>query len=168
MTRPSEATSVAITFDDGTVGIMQFVMREYAKDGTTRWARAATQETVDEEISRCSFDRAVVSWRFMDRSELPEGDDRRFRAAWKDDGIKLVVDMPKAREIHRDYLREMRKPKLADLDVAYLQVLESGVPDGTAIVAQKQALRDVTDDPAIEAATTPEELKAVIPDALGD
>jgi hypothetical protein len=34
------------------------------------------------------------------------------------------------------------------------------------IAAKKQALRDVTADPAIDAATTPDELKAVRPDVL--
>jgi hypothetical protein len=36
----------------------------------------------------------------------------------------------------------------------------------TTIAAEKQALRDATDDPAITAAATPDELKAVVPVAL--
>lgn len=160
-----EQVRIAITFDNGSVGIMQFVTREYMKDGSTRWVRAATEETVAVEIARSSYDAKPVSFRIMDAlEELPE--DRYFRNAWRDDGA-ISVDMPKAREIHRDRLRALRKPVLADLDVAYMRAQEASDTKAAAdVVAQKDALRDCTDDPRIDAATTPDELRAVIPDAL--
>jgi len=46
-----------------------------------------------------------------------------------------------------------------------MKALESGA-DTTQIVADKQALRDAPSDPAIDAATTPEELAAVQPAGL--
>ncbi len=79
--------------------------------------------------------------------------------------MTISVDMNKARAIHRDRMRAARAPKLTALDVAFQRALETG-SDTSIIVAQKQALRDVTSDPAIEAAQTPEELKAIWPTAL--
>jgi len=79
----------------------------------------------------------------------------------------ITVDMTKAREIKRDMVRAERAPLLERLDVEYMRAQEGG---DTAlqqeIAAKKQALRDATVDPVIDAATTPDELKAVRPDAL--
>lgn len=79
--------------------------------------------------------------------------------------MSITIDMTKARDIQRDRMRAARAPKLASLDIAFQRALETGA-DTSDIVAQKQALRDVTSDPAIEAAETPEALKAVWPDIL--
>lgn len=78
----------------------------------------------------------------------------------------ITLNMAKARDIHRQRLREARAPLFSALDVAFQRAMESGA-DTSAIVAQKQELRDVTNHPAIEAAQTAEELKAVWPDFLG-
>lgn len=95
------------------------------------------------------------------------GMERAFRGAWVHNGRTLAVDMPKARDIHRAHLRVMRRPVLEQLDADYLRADERGdITEKQRIAAKKQALRDVTADPAIEAARTPEELKAAIPAAL--
>ena len=79
----------------------------------------------------------------------------------------IKVNMTKARKIKRDQLRAERKPLLEQLDVEFMRAQEQGdQTKADEIAAKKQALRDVTDDPAIDAATTPEELKAVRPAAL--
>lgn len=81
--------------------------------------------------------------------------------------MKITVNMDKARGIHRERLRAIRQPLLDALDVEYQRADESGDANGKkAIAAKKQALRDVTKDPAIDAAMTPEELKAAVPAAL--
>jgi len=69
------------------------------------------------------------------------------------------VDMAKAREIHKTYIREARTPKLAELDIEFQKALETG-SSTTDIVAKKQALRDAPADSAINAATNEAELKA--------
>lgn len=93
--------------------------------------------------------------------------DRTFRNAWKFEDGWIVVDMEKARELHRNKLRELRKPKLEALDVEYQRADEAGnSAEKKKVAAKKQALRDVTSDPAIDAAKTPDELKAVLPAAL--
>lgn len=79
--------------------------------------------------------------------------------------MPITIDMTKARNIHRDRMRAARAPKLAALDVAFQRALETG-GDTVSIVAQKQALRDVTANPEIEAAQTPDDLKKVWPDLL--
>ncbi len=90
--------------------------------------------------------------------------DRTFRNALKND---LTHDMGKAREIWRDKIRQARARILQALDIEYQRADEVGDTDRKrAIVATKQALRDATDDPRIEAAQTPEELKAVWPEVL--
>jgi len=76
----------------------------------------------------------------------------------------IRVNLDKAREIKKDMIREARKPMLEALDVAYMRAVEAGDTTQQAqIAAEKQALRDATDDPAIAAASTPEELAAVDP-----
>lgn len=97
-------------------------------------------------------------------AELPP--DRTFRDAWFHDG-KIRVDMEKAKDIWRETIRADRKPILESLDVAFIRALETGDAELVGdIRAQKQALRDATDDPIIDAAATPEELKAAIPEVL--
>ena len=71
----------------------------------------------------------------------------------------ITINMNKARDIHREKVREARNPKLAAKDVEFQRALETGA-DTSAIVADKQALRDAPASAAIEAATTPDELKA--------
>jgi len=106
----------------------------------------------------------AINPRWIDAADIPA--DRTFRDAWEDnDGVK--VNMPKAREIHKVKLRLLRGPKMAALDIAYMRADEIGdSAEKARIKAQKQALRDVTADPRISAATTPDDLKAVIPQIL--
>jgi len=79
----------------------------------------------------------------------------------------ITVDMTKAREIKRDMIRAERKPMLEKLDVEYMRAQEAGDTQKQALIAEKkQSLRDATADPVIDAATTPDELKAATPAAL--
>ena len=71
----------------------------------------------------------------------------------------ININMNKARDIHRDKVRQARNPKLAAKDIEFQRALETG-DDTSTIVADKQALRDAPAAAAIDAATTPEELKA--------
>jgi hypothetical protein len=81
----------------------------------------------------------------------------------------IKVNMTKAVEIKKDMIRAERKAKLEALDVEFMRAVEQGDTEAQAtIAAKKQALRDATDDPAITAAKTPDELKAVVPSALVD
>tara|TARA_R100000353_G_scaffold803_1_gene1088 strand:+ start:2687 stop:2962 length:276 start_codon:yes stop_codon:yes gene_type:complete len=69
------------------------------------------------------------------------------------------IDMAKAREIHKEKIREARLPKLQELDVEFQKALETGAST-TDIVAKKQALRDAPADSGIAAASDADALKA--------
>ena len=69
------------------------------------------------------------------------------------------IDMAKAREIHKNKIREARTPKLAELDIEFQKALETGAST-TDIVAKKQALRDAPADSGIAAASDADALKA--------
>lgn len=100
-------------------------------------------------------------------SSLTVPTDRTFRSAWQFSGNAIEVDMVKARDIHRENLRRERAPRLLALDVAVIRADEEGDALAKAdAVARKRALRDVTSDERIEAAQTPEELKALTLDVL--
>ena len=78
---------------------------------------------------------------------------------------KLVLNIEKAKDIWKNKIREARKPALEKLDVDFMRANEAGT-DTTAIVADKQTLRDL---PAVvDTATTIDEIKAVWNDLLGD
>lgn len=156
-----EVQFIAITQADGSLAVMQFVTKGLL-DQTTVFEREATDEAIEAEIAKSQIEAS--SWRRIEPSDVPK--DRTFREAWRDTG-KIEIDMPSARNIHRERLRALRAPKLAALDVEYQRADEAGnAANKKAIAARKQALRDVTKDPAIDAAATPEELAAIIPAAL--
>jgi hypothetical protein len=105
----------------------------------------------------------------VDAADYETPTERTFREAWTFGGNAeagiISVDMDKARDIWRDKIRKARAGKLEALDAEFMKALETGA-DTSAIVAEKQALRDAPSDPAIDAATTPDELKLVQPAGL--
>ena len=54
---------------------------------------------------------------------------------------KIGINTATAKAIHKEYMREARKPLLEALDVEYQRAQETGAST-TAIIAKKQALRD--------------------------
>ena len=70
----------------------------------------------------------------------------------------ITINLDKAKAITKDRLREERAPLLQAQDVAFQRALEAG-QDTTAIVAEKQRLRDITN--LADQATTLDELKAI-------
>jgi hypothetical protein len=68
----------------------------------------------------------------------------------------ITINFDKAKAITKDRLRAERAPLLQTQDVAFQRALESGA-DTTAIVAEKQRLRDITQ--LADQATTLDELK---------
>lgn len=70
----------------------------------------------------------------------------------------IVINLDKAKSITKDKLRVERTPLLQAQDVAFQRALESGA-DTSAIVAEKQRLRDITT--LADQATTLEQLKTI-------
>ena len=72
--------------------------------------------------------------------------------------MPITVNITKAKALTKDRLRVERKPLLEEQDVLYMKAQEA-TADTTAIVAEKQRLRDVTK--LADAATTLDGLKAI-------
>ena len=70
----------------------------------------------------------------------------------------ITINLDKAKVITKDRLRAEREPLLAAQDVLYMRATEVN-QDTTAIVAEKQRLRDITQ--LADQATTLDELKAL-------
>ena len=91
----------------------------------------------------------------IDDSELPSRD---FRNAWELVDGAVAVNFAKAQDLTKDRLRDERTPLLEAQDVAFQRALESGA-DTSTIVAEKQRLRDITNQ--VDTANTVEELKSI-------
>jgi hypothetical protein len=92
----------------------------------------------------------------VNTSDLPA--DKDFFDAWElADGV-VTVSLAKAKEITKKRLRAEREPLLAAQDVAFQRAQEANTST-TAIVAEKQRLRDITT--LANSATTLDELKAL-------
>ena len=75
----------------------------------------------------------------------------------------ITINLNKAKNIAKDNLRTERAPVLAALDVQYQRALESGNTTlQTAIVEQKQALRDITAHESIVNAEDANSLKTAM------
>ncbi len=72
--------------------------------------------------------------------------------------MAIIIDINKAKNITKDRLRQEREPLLLAQDVAFQRALETGA-DTSAIVAEKQRLRDITNQ--VDSMNTVEELKAL-------
>lgn len=70
----------------------------------------------------------------------------------------ITINLDKAKAITKDRLRAERTPLLQAQDVAFQRALEEGA-DTSAIVAEKQRLRDITT--LADSATSLEELRSL-------
>ena len=156
-----EVEHILARWADGFVSLAQFVTKG---DGGTEetpviMETEATDAALEEFLAKAGV--SWVAWRRIDPGDLPG--DGTFRNAWRDSGDAVVIDMPVARDIARDYLRRARAPGLVDLDVQVARAFEQGNADLLAeVVADKQRLRDITDRPEIAVAATPQDLKAAV------
>ena len=138
----------AITRTDGGVSLMQLVSGT-AQEAIAKWSP--------------KNQASVVSVVEIDESSIPQ--DRTYRNAWKLDGAEVTHDMEKARNIHREHIRLARAPLLDALDAEFQRAYKDPIKQDE-IEAKKQVLRDVTADPAIDAAASVTELKAAWPTVL--
>jgi hypothetical protein len=75
----------------------------------------------------------------------------------------ITININKAKDIAKDNLRTERTPVLASLDVAFMRAVESGNTSlQTAIVEQKQELRDITSHTSITGASNVDSLKTAM------
>ena len=69
----------------------------------------------------------------------------------------ITINIEKAKEITKQKLRRDREPLLAEQDILFQRALETSA-DTTDIVAEKQRLRDITND--VDAMTTEAQLRS--------
>ena len=93
----------------------------------------------------------------VDDSTLPQADNDFFDA-WELANGSVSVNLDKAKAMTKTRLRAEREPLLQAQDVLFQRALESN-GDTSAIVAEKQRLRDVTN--LVDAETTLEGLRAL-------
>lgn len=95
--------------------------------------------------------------RIVNQTDLPIAHND-FYDAWEMDDKSVTVNLDKAKEITKKRLRAEREPLLAAQDVLFMRATEQGA-DTTAIVAEKNRLRDVTK--LADSATTLDELRGL-------
>jgi hypothetical protein len=93
----------------------------------------------------------------VDRATLPETDNDFFNA-WELSGTAVAVNLTKAKELTKTRLRKERESLLLAQDVLFQRALETNA-DTSAIVAEKQRLRDITN--LADACVTTDELRAL-------
>lgn len=115
-----------------------------------------TGELPIEDVQAKDIPAGVQSF-VVDHNSLPN-QDNDFFDAWEQTNGVITVNLTKAKEVTKRRLRIEREPLLAAQDVAFQRALESGV-DTSAIVAEKNRLRDVTK--LADACNTLSELRAL-------
>jgi hypothetical protein len=140
-------------------------------DGGGRWVRASSDKNIQDYMDRVAVGRlerdgvTLVGWRRLGDAEHQQfNQDRIYRDALEDKAGKLQYNIDKAKELHRAYLRHVNGDKFMVLDRQWVDAMASNKrQDADAIEAKRKAMRDRVNDPAIDAAQTIEELKAVTP-----
>tara|TARA_Y100001937_G_scaffold108548_1_gene152316 strand:- start:63 stop:551 length:489 start_codon:yes stop_codon:yes gene_type:complete len=148
-------SKVIFTQSNGIISVMTPVLTEINPD-------TGVEFTIQEIIEKDLIPTGITTYSIVDDSVIPS--DRTFRSAWVGNGVGLstatiVEDMTKAKEIHKNNIRQKREGKLKELDVDFQRALETSA-DTSSIVAKKQALRDAPNASGITTAANITELKA--------
>jgi len=93
----------------------------------------------------------------VDHDSLPNADDDFFDA-WELNGETVSVNIEKAKALTKTRLRAEREPLLVAQDVLFQRAQETNA-DTTAIVAEKNRLRDITK--LVDLCSTTAELRAL-------
>ena len=148
---------IVYTHPDGRARVVSPAPEFMAKFATEAEGLAAVQA---KSVPMAATDIAVI-----DAADIST--DRTFRNAWVIAAGKPEVDMPKARVIHMDSIREERDTALTASDIEMTRALEDSNPaEIVRLKAKRTKLRDIPADFDLSGATTPDELKALWPTEL--
>jgi hypothetical protein len=142
---------------DGTCAIVQpspkSTVQDLDSNGNKLPPRFESLQEIIDKANPNGYPSRIVNVSFIPT-------DRTFRNVWTDNNPNdaVDVDMPKARGLWMAYIRELRDKKLQELDIEQLK--------GNDVAAEKQVLRDLPANVNLDAATTPDQLKAIMPDEL--
>jgi hypothetical protein len=164
--RPSSGARLAssITLADGTVlradpsQPVDLFMRGWPIEGATaEWA-----ETEEEFLARIiARDVPPDATNVTVVDGVPA--DRAFRAAWRVIGAVIDHDMPVARTLLRDLLRQERGQRFLALDGLWMRSIARGENAiAAAIEAKREAMRNWPTDPRIPDCTDVPSLRALI------
>jgi len=123
----------------------------YSQNGQVAVCIPTGEMSIEEVKAKDTPEGSII----VDSSALPEADNDFFDAWELSNGV-VIVNLDKAKAITKTRLRAERAPLLAAQDVLFQRAQETG-PDTSAIVAEKQRLRDITK--SADSATTTEELR---------
>jgi hypothetical protein len=163
---------VCVRFQDDSVAhvALQTVIRTTGGLLIREWTDVEIVRELSRSIAMWAADQKfMVAWRrisaeehrLFDRDPAEPGERRWYRNALTDDGQRIVVDMGKAKALHRDRLRHFRSTLLDQLDREWMRATGMGNPaDAARIEGERRRLRDLPQDPAIERATSVVELIA--------
>lgn len=153
---------------------MQIIIFANPDDPTRVSIMYPTGELPIDELIRRHIDTSKP-YQVMDPSDIPhaEGDGDYFEA-WQmtpKDGVpgryEVMVNLERAKRMHRDRLRLERKERLEALDVAFMRAVERGdTEEQRSIAIKKQQLRDIPNHPAISAAASTADLRSLTVDVL--
>jgi len=115
-----------------------------------------TGELPIEQVQAKDIPAGIESF-IVQADSLPE-DDNDFFNCWEQTKGVVTVSLAKAKEHTKNRLRAERVPLLAAQDVLFQRAMETGA-DLTAIVTEKNRLRDITSLP--DTCTSLTELRAL-------
>ena len=123
----------------------------YSQNGQVAVCVPTGEISIEEVKTKDTPEGSII----VDSSALPEADNDFFDAWELSNGV-VTVNLDKAKAITKTRLRAERAPLLAAQDVLFQRAQETNA-DTSAIVAEKQRLRDITK--SADSATTTEELR---------
>lgn len=155
------ALRFAYTRPDGGVSVVNAARREDLE----RTIKFDSNEAYENYVLQRSIPADAANVTRLTDAATP--DRCEFRNGWVLTDGKITFHMEKCREILRNKMRIVRQPLLEALDVDYQRADEAGdAVKKAAIAKSKQTLRDVTKDPAIDSARSPDDLRSVWPECL--
>lgn len=143
----------------------QIIVFENPEDASRVFLLTPTGELSIDELIQRHVD-IYKPYKIMDEGDLPQEDNIYF-AAWQLINDNIVINLEKAKDIHRNMLRQQRTERFASLDVAFMRALEQGdTVKQQEIALQKQKLRDIPSHPAIYTVEDTTQLRALTLDFL--
>lgn len=123
------------------------------ENGGVSICQPTNELSIEEVKAKDCPEHAII----VDVSDLPQSEDDFFNSWELIDG-KVIVNLDKAKAQTKTRLRAEREPQLLAQDVLFQRALESN--SGTsAIVAEKQRLRDITN--SVDSCVSTDELRAI-------